>query len=94
MTDHEIRDVLLRLERLPQERWVRDGFIVLSRADVPEDDVSAVDSWVNSRRGAIFPTPSRWPKGRVVALRARAVAGREVRADPGVYELPEAELRG
>jgi len=92
MTESEIRALLAGLERLPVQRWMRPGCVAIRRADVPEDDRASVDEWVNTRRGRIVPSSS-WKRARGLAMRGRALAGSEVRPDPGIYELPEAELQ-
>ena len=93
MTEREIKALLLTLERLTSQSRTRPGCVVLRRSGVPEQALSEVDSWVNSRRGAILPAPRRWARTRDLEMRANAILGREASPDPGVYELPECELQ-
>ncbi|MBV9715367.1 MAG: hypothetical protein JOZ64_08335 [Solirubrobacterales bacterium] len=59
----------------------------------PKKPAAAVDSWVNSRRGAMLPTPGRWLRSGGLVMRARAIARRDIEPDSGVYELPEQKLQ-
>ena len=95
MTEAEIRKLLLRIDRLPAQPWVRPGCVVLSRGGVPEQQRSEVDGWVNSKRGVILPTPSEWLHDHAPPMGALAILGREVHVDdPLVYEMPASEVLG